>query len=311
MCDFSRYGGRSDEWLAVETAFPPPPPPGSVEIVLGAREAVNRVREELAAKEMESLKGRANIRDHTIPTRDGQTVEARSYWPATANSDKRLPVYMHLHGGGFVFGTLASEDAICTRIASNAGVMVLNVNYRHTSELPYPTAWTDTEDAFVWLHSNIDELGGDSQQVVIGGLSAGAQLTAALTLGKHLHTLGAPAQACPPIAGQVLMIPCLVHMDCYDGHLSRMKDPSVSSYRENRDAPLLPVTSIKLFLDLQKIEKLDPKDLRLNPGNATSEQVKGMPPATFGVAGLDPLRDEGLLYAKLLSEARSVLPCGL
>lgn len=307
MCDFSRYGGRSDEWLEVEKSFPPPPPLASVEALLERQAPMNKAREEMAAKEMESLE-RVKIRDYTIPTHDGQTVEARCYWPTTADSDKRLPVYIHLHGGGFFFGTLASEDAICARIASNVGVIVLNVNYRHTSELPYPTAWTDTEDAFVWLHSNIDELGGDSQQVVVGGVSAGAQLTAALTLGKRLHTLGAPALACPPIAGQVLMIPCLVHMDCYEGHLSRMKDPSVSSYKENEHAPLLPATAVRLYLDLQKIENLDPKDFRMNPGNASSEQVTGLPPTTFGVAGLDPLRDEGLLYAKMLSEAGSVLP---
>ena len=44
------------------------------------------------------------------------------------------------------------------------------------------------------------------------------------------------------------------------------------------------------------------KDLRKNPGNATAEEVKALPPTTFGIAGNDPLRDEGLFYAKLLND---------
>jgi acetyl esterase/lipase len=43
-------------------------------------------------------------------------------------------------------------------------------------------------------------------------------------------------------------------------------------------------------------------DLRLNPGNATEKEVTKLPPTTFGIAGYDPLRDEGLFYAKLLSD---------
>ncbi|KAF3761188.1 hypothetical protein M406DRAFT_358509 [Cryphonectria parasitica EP155] len=302
MCDFSKYGGRSEEWLAVEAGLPL----SSVvtgQAVLERRALVNKGREEIAARVMESLSGKVRTYDHSIPTRDGQQLEARSYRSTLAGSEGKSPVYMHLHGGGFLFGTLASEDAICARIAINTGVVVVNVNYRHTPEFTYPTAWNDVEDAFVWLHSTVDKLGVDEKQVVVGGISAGGQLSAALTLGKHLGALGAAARACPPIAGQVLMIPCLVHMNCYEGHMSRIKDPSVASYVENENAPILSRDVCMMFLDLLKVDNPDANDLRLNPGNVPPEKVTGLPPTTIGVAGLDPLRDEGLLYAKMLSEA--------
>lgn len=308
MCDFSRYGGRSDEWLAVEKTLPPVPPlPKDAQSLIRVRDMMNEVQKGAVAEEMKPLADKVTIRDHTIPTRDGQSIEARSFRPAgqaQTGAGEKLPVYMHMHGGGFIFGTVSSDEAVCARIASGLGAVVLNVNYRHTPEAPYPAAWDDAEDAFAWLHAHLADLGGgDAQRVVVGGTSAGAHLAASLTLRKHVGALGAAAQACPPIAGQVLMIPLLVHKDCHGPLLSQLTDPSVSSYTENADAPILSANVIDTFVELLKIENADPKDLKINPGNASAEQVKGLPPTTFGIAGLDPLRDEGLLYAKLLSEA--------
>lgn len=44
------------------------------------------------------------------------------------------------------------------------------------------------------------------------------------------------------------------------------------------------------------------EDRRASPGLASAEEVKDLPPTTIGVCGLDPLRDEALIYAKLLAE---------
>ena len=60
---------------------------------------------------------------------------------------------------------------------------------------------------------------------------------------------------------------------------------------------------IDWFMGLLKIDGIDLKDTKVNVGNASAEDVKGMPPTVISVAGLDVLRDEGLLYAKLLAEA--------
>ena len=58
-----------------------------------------------------------------------------------------------------------------------------------------------------------------------------------------------------------------------------------------------------MFNSLLFHETPKPEDRRANPGLATAGEVEKLPPATFGVCGLDPLRDEGLLYAKLLQES--------
>ncbi|KFX99607.1 hypothetical protein O988_03752 [Pseudogymnoascus sp. VKM F-3808] len=296
MCDFSSYGGPSDEWLAVEATLPLPVANQTVsEMTLKA----NQGREEIACKAMILLSPQVHTRDHSIQTRDGQSLEARSYRPKSVPASELLPVYMHFHGGGFVFGTLASEDAICARIAVSVGVVVVNVNYRHAPEFTYPTAWNDAQDAFVWLHGHLDEVNGDGQKVVLGGISAGSRLVSSLVLEKHL---GRVASGCPDAIGQVLMIPSLVHADCYEPQLKKMKDRSISSYAENENAPILPMSKIMFFEGLLGVDNADDADTKFNPGNATPEEVKGLPPTVFGIAGLDPLRDEGLLYAKMLTE---------
>ncbi|KAK1756539.1 Alpha/Beta hydrolase protein [Echria macrotheca] len=300
MCDFSGHEQPSAEWLALESQIPPPPfsPSDTVE---EKQAAGNAYREKNAAEAMKTLGPWVQTQDFTIPTRGGSTVEARTYRPTGVNpSDGPLPVYLHLHGGGWLFGTLAGEDATCARIAINARVVVLNVNYRHTPAHVYPTAWNDTEDAFRWLHENIAAIGGDAKRVVVGGISAGGYLTASLVLQQHL---GKAAASLPRIAGQVLLIPSLSNMQCYRYQLEHLKDESIWSWNTCKDAPILPRSMCEMFMGLLKVGEADPADARMNPGLARPEQVRGLPPTVFGIAGRDPLRDEGLLYAKKLADA--------
>ncbi|KAL3463556.1 Alpha/Beta hydrolase protein [Aspergillus heterothallicus] len=306
--DFSQYTGPSDEWIALEKTLPAPVTGLTPEQL---KDATNKGREEVAAREMveQGLDKKVTLHDLTIPTRDNSTIQARSYRPAGI-AIRPLPVYVHLHGGGFLFGTLSSEDSACARIVASLAeqgtpIVVVNVNYRHTPEHKYPTAWNDTEDAFHWIHENLHlpAITGDGANVIVGGISAGAWLTAATALAQNIGSRPDLVSR-PKIRGQVLIIPALVHYDCYEPQLAQIRDPSVSSWVENREAPILPFDRVKLFTDLLGVEggKEAEGDLALNPGNASAEQVKGLPPATFGVAGRDPLRDEGLLFAKKLAE---------
>ncbi|KAF9888524.1 hypothetical protein FE257_008631 [Aspergillus nanangensis] len=296
MCDFSEYGIPSKEWLRVEATLPVPKDQSLSDL----KRTANEGREDVALKEMTELSQRVSIQDHSIPARDGYELESRSYRPFTAAPTEILPIYMHFHGGGFLFGTLSSEDAICSRIAISAQVVVFNVNYRHTPEDTYPTAWNDAEDAFVWVGDNAARMNGDREKIVVGGISAGAWLAASLTQTALRSEL--PVSSTPAISGQVLMIPCLVYTKCYDALLCQMKDPSVSSYRQNENAPILNLRRKQLFGDLLKVQAPESNDRRLNPGLLSAEEAQKLPPTTLGIAGYDPLRDEGLLYGKLLAE---------
>jgi acetyl esterase/lipase len=298
--DFSQYGGPSEEWLAVQKTLPALTYDTSMDPKT-LRSAVNMEREDQAAAVMVELAAQVQTKDYTIPTRDGSSIEARTYCSAETHSAEKLPVYVYFHGGGFIFGTLKSEDAACARIAIKTGVIVLNVNYRHTPEHTFPTAWHDAADALAWLHMNIDEVGGDGSKVLVGGVSAGGQLAASLTLEQHLQTEEVTKNL-PQIAGQILIIPALASTATYDqGPGRKLKS---SSLIENVDAPILPKKTIDWFMELLQFPGVpDLKDTKVNIVNATENEVKGLPPTVFGIAGLDPLRDEALLYAKLLTEA--------
>lgn len=303
MCDFSEYGGASEEWLAVEKTIPVPFFDFSLDPKT-AQATVNGGREEASAKAMEKLGPHVQTADYSIPTRDGSTIEARSYRPVSVTEDDLLPVYIHYHGGGFAFGTLDSENATCANTAINAKCVVLNVNYRHTPDFVYPTAWHDSQDAFIWLHKNTDALKIDPSKVVVGGVSAGGQLTASLVLEKQKGENEA-LKNLPDIAAQVLIIPALAHYETYaEGPLKQMKSRDISSIVENENAPILPMKACVAFTKLLKIPKVELGDTKINIlSAATADDVKGMPPTIFGIAGLDPLRDEALLYGKLLAEA--------
>jgi acetyl esterase/lipase len=297
--DFSQYGGPSEEWLAVEKTLPALTFDTSMDPV-AIRTANNAQREARAAEAMKHFAPHVITKDYAIQTRDGATIEARTYRSVKKNDVEKLPVYLYFHGGGFIFGTLSSEDPLCAQTAINTGAMVLNVNYRHTPENAFPTAWHDSQDAFAWLHKNIEEIGGDASKVVVGGISAGGQLAASLTLEQHLGK-SEIIQGLPTLAGQILIIPCVASPSTYDQGPGKLL--KVSSRVENENAPLLPKTVLEYFSSLLKAGIPDLKDTKLNMVNATPEEVTGLPPTVFGIAGLDPLRDEALLYAKLLAEA--------
>ncbi|ERT00256.1 hypothetical protein HMPREF1624_03627 [Sporothrix schenckii ATCC 58251] len=308
MADFSKYGGASREWKAVEAAFPSPAPDGAS--VLEKRTAANANREKTSAALMTKLADKVELIDVSIPARDGFALEGRLYWPKSVPKDAQPALYLHLHGGGYLFGTLSSEDAICSNLAINTSdkgtpLVVLNLNYRHTPGWTYPTAWLDAQDGLAWIHATaVPQFGVDPAKVVVGGISAGAHITATLVLEQHLGKL--PVDV-PRVAGQVLMIPALVNSQCYEPQLAQLASPDVSSLVENEFAPILPVHIAHFFTDLLKVPahpRVD--DTFLSPGNATAEQVQGLPPTVFGICGLDPLRDQGLLYAKLLAEKAGV-----
>jgi arylformamidase len=102
-------------------------------------------------------------------------------------------VLVFLHGGGFregdptLYGFLA--EAYLQR-----GILFASVGYRLRPECYLPETCRDLEAALGWLHANIGGRGGDIHRLFVSSHSAGAMLTALVTLGEdRFAAQGLPA----------------------------------------------------------------------------------------------------------------------
>lgn len=74
--------------------------------------------------------------------------------------------------------------------------------------------------------------------------------------------------------------------------------PFYLSFEQNKNAPVLPQAAIDMFMAGYKPDPHDPLYVPFNHPKGHA----GLPPAYFQVNGLDPLRDEALIYERVLRE---------
>ncbi len=137
----------------------------------------NRKAEEAESKKWKPGTPEVDSKDYSIAV-EGGTIGARLY--SKKDSDDALIVFFH--GGGFVFGSIASYDYICRTMAVYSGCKVLSVGYRLAPEHKFPTAANDALSSYLWARENQSELGINSKKIAVAGDSAGGNLAAAVSL---------------------------------------------------------------------------------------------------------------------------------
>ena len=220
-------------------------------------------------------------------------IPIRVYWPDDSVGEPARtvtaahPVTMFFHGGGFALGDLDTHDATARDHAVGAASVVVSVDYRLAPEHPYPAAVEDAWAATRWVAEHAGEFGADSSRFAVAGDSAGGNLAAVVA---QLARDAARSGDGPELAFQLLWYP------------ATMWDTSLPSFAENADAPVLDGDAMAAFTHWYA-GHLDPADppATLAPGRA--EDLSGLPPAYVAVAGHDPLRDDGIRYAELLTAA--------
>lgn len=209
-------------------------------------------------------------------------METRAYRPAADDSPR--PTMLWLHGGGWMTGSLNTADIIARTLASAANAVVVTPHYRLAPEHLWPAGLNDARDALSWVSSNIESLGGDPGQLVVGGDSAGGNLAAILAHESR--------DTQPGLAAQVLIYP-VVDLD-----LTSAEYPSRTLFAKGYHLELADlIQCVTTYLP----ENTDPSDPSVSP--IRSAAFAGLPPAVIATADLDPLRDEGRLYAEKLREA--------
>jgi acetyl esterase/lipase len=124
--------------------------------------------------------------DCTIEPIVADGVRGERIIPHGADTSRAL---LYHHGGGHIFGSALSHRHLVSRLAAAAGVVAFNMDYRLAPEHPYPAGLDDAVATYRYVLGQ----GFAADQLVVGGESAGGNLTVALLL--KLRELGLPLPA--------------------------------------------------------------------------------------------------------------------
>jgi acetyl esterase/lipase len=206
-------------------------------------------------------------------------ISVRLHHPPAGNGAPR-PALLWIHGGGYVIGTAAQDDALCSMVAERLGVLVGAVDYRLAPEHPFPVPLHDCHDALTWLARRPDV---DATRVAIGGGSAGGGLAAALAL------LARDSAEVAPVF-QLLTYPMLddrtVTRDV-DDHHCRLWNNKANRFGWQSYLGIVP--------GAPEVSGL--------AAPARHDDLSGLPPAWIGVGNFDLFYDEDVLYAERLRAA--------
>ena len=198
------------------------------------------------------------------------------------DSAEKLPLFVNLHGSGFVLGNAEMDDPFMMNIAENARVKILSVDYSLAPEAPFPVAVNECYSVIQYAKDHPDEFGIDPERIALGGHSAGGNFTAAICLmesEKRLLGIKCAFLDYPPLD---------VYTDAGDKphprgsipvFLSRMFDPCYFNDKESRKNPMI------------------------SPVFADIEQLRAFPPILIITASRDSLCEEGEKFKDMLVSA--------
>ncbi len=210
----------------------------------------------------------AAVTDEEVPGPHGG-ISVRRYLPV----GDVVGTCVFCHAGGWVIGDLDTADNLCRRLAGQAGVEVISVDYRLAPEHAFPVPLDDVYAVLRWADSL-------QRPLLLAGESAGANLVAACAIRAR-------DEGGPTVVAQLLAYPVTDH-----------------NFETESYATVGPKNWLLSRADMQwfwdhycppAVDRSNPLVSPLRIANAA-----GLPPAMVCVAELDPLRDEGLAYAERL-----------
>jgi acetyl esterase/lipase len=234
-------------------------------------------------RRLEPLMERRSPPAGVVSETDGAVTVRLHRPPETASAP--YPAVLWIHGGGYVLGSPAQDDAVCQVLAHRLGAVVAAVKYRLAPEHPYPAALHDCHDGLEWLAKRADV---DPTRIAIGGASAGGGLAAALALLARDRGVVTPRL-------QLLSYPMLddrtvLRTDLDERHFRLWNNEANrfgwSSYLHGEPGA---------------------SDVSPLAAPAREDDLSGLPPAWIGVGTLDLFFDEDMVYAKRLRTAG--VPC--
>jgi len=261
--------------IAKVLASLPAPSPGPLDPV------AMRAGEEAIIPPPEERLPLPSVEDLTAQTLVGD-VTVRVYTPTDSTAHGLL---VYFHGGAFFLGSLDTHDHVARSLAKETGLKVVSVDYRRAPEAAFPAGLDDCYGVVRWVAEQAESLGWDGETLAIAGDSSGGTFAAAVAALAH-------DDGFDRITHQVLYYPSLD----LDFDVDRY-----ASLRENAVGHGLETSALKPFNAFYLESGADPADPRVSPIKRAN--LTGLPKALVVTGELDPLRDEGELYAARLRDA--------
>lgn len=213
---------------------------------------------------------------------DGQAINLQIVRPAKVKGE--LPVFMFFHGGGWVLGDFPTHQRLIRDLVVGSGAVAVYVDYTPSPEAQYPTAINQAYAATRWVAEHGKEIGVDGKRLAVAGNSVGGNMAAVVALM-------AKEQKTPALRFQLLLWP-VTDAKFDDG-----------SYNQFAEGHFLTKGMMKWFWDNYTTNAAERAQVHASPLQASSEQLRGLPPALVQTAEFDVLRDEGEAYARKLDAA--------
>ena len=228
---------------------------------------------------------------------DGNTIKIRFVRP---EGQEKVPCVYYIHGGGMMsFSCFYGNYRAWSKIIAANGVAVAMVDFRNAltpssapEVAPFPAGLNDCVSGVRWLHTNADRLGIDADRIIVAGESGGGNLTIATGLklkqDGDLDIVSGLYPLCPYIAGQ---------WPQDDLPSSSENNGILINLHSNRGA---------MAYGMDAFEAKNPLAW---PLFASEDDVRGLPKVMISVNECDPLRDEGLVFYRLLLRAGVAARC--
>lgn len=252
---------------------------------------IPKMRVEMGAMQAQRRQA-ANVRFDNVQTvpitmRDGHHDSVLLVKPDKPPAEGS-PLIMLVFGGGFVVGTKEEQVVNAQTFQEKFGATVVCATYRLAPEHKFPTAPHDAWDCFDFALKNAESFGASiSAGLIVGGISAGGNLAAAVARKAVEEGV--------PLTGAWLCIPSLLDKDTVP---QKYKNVFLSR-EQNANAMII---NQKAIDHITEAYQRDPWSKDYTPF-AYSDPAGKMPPTFIQVCGQDPLRDDGLIYARVLQEA--------
>ncbi|MBD8100071.1 alpha/beta hydrolase [Pseudomonas fluorescens] len=224
---------------------------------------------------------KADVSQKTIQV-DGQPLDLTIVRPAGVKGT--LPVFMFFHGGGWVLGDYPTHERLVRDLVVGSGAVAVFVNYTPSPQAHYPMAINQAYGATKWVAEHGKDINVDGKRLAVAGNSVGGNMAAVVSLM-------AKDKGTPAIKFQLLLWPVT------DANFD------TGSYNQYAEGHFLTRNMMKWFWDNYTTDANQRAEIYASPLRATTDQLKGLPPAMVQTAGADVLRDEGEAYARRLDQA--------